>query len=1018
VPKQLTHYPAVGPLTPRWGWDNTVYGWTPDGAAVLFRSLRDGKNIGDGRLYRVAVAGGLPEALPMPEAGAGDYSPDGARIAYSPLFRDHRSWKRYQGGWAQDLYVFDLATGEAERITSDPRTERDPMWVGGTIFYASDRTGTLNLYAYDLARKTHEPLTASRTFDVRWPAADAAGRIVYELGGELWLYDAGSRESRRIPIQVPTDGLWTRPERVAAGDRIEDFELSPGGERALFVARGDVFTAPIEKGPTRNLTRTPGAHDKWARWSPDGTKIAFISDRSGEDELYLATQDGAGEPRRLTTDGRVMRYQPEWSPDGKRIAVSDKDGKIWVVTLADRSVVEVADDPRGPVRDYTWSPDGAFLAFTLDDPNGFSSVWVWGGADRALRRVTAERFNEFNPAWSADGKYLFYLADRELAPQIGSFEWNYVVDRESYIYALALTRDAPHPFPPESDEVEAGEEKKGEDDAEDADEVKEAKGEKAGKGKKGEEDGEGGDGEKPEQVVVRIDFDGLAERVARVPVEADNYGALTAAPGHLLFVRGAPFYYGRKADVRPALQIFTLEERKTGTVVAGIEGGYALSRDGKKVLVLRDGAYELFDAVADAKDPKKVATDGLAVDRVPREEWAQIFDEVWRRFRDFFYVPNLHGYDWKALGDRYRALLPHVGHRSDLNYLIAEMIAELNVSHAYIEGGDYDLPDRPPVALPGARFAADPASGRYRIARLLAGDNAEDRYRSPLTEIGVDARPGDYLLAIDGEEVRTSDDPYRLLRFKADRPVELTLNDRPAAEGARRVVFEPLASEGDLLYHEWVEGNRRRVEAATGGRVGYLHIPDMGSDGIREFIKNFYGQIRKEGLILDARANGGGNVSPMIIERLSRKLLGIGYARNDDFPETYPPVVFHGSMVALTSETTASDGDLFAAMFRQSGLGPVLGKRTWGGVVGINNRGPLIDGGRVFVPEFGTVSVGGEWVIEGEGVAPDIVVENTPKEVLAGRDPQLERAIEEVLARMAADPKRLPPRPAPPVKTE
>jgi tricorn protease len=406
------------------------------------------------------------------------------------------------------------------------------------------------------------------------------------------------------------------------------------------------------------------------------------------------------------------------------------------------------------------------------------------------------------------------------------------------------------------------------------------------------------------------------------------------------------------------------------------------------------------------------------VDRVPAEEWAQIFDEVWRRFRDWFYVENLHGYDWEALGEQYRALLPHVAHRSDLNYLIGEMIAELSVSHAYIAGGDFEKPERPKVALPGARFELDEGSGRYRISRIFDGQNEEERYRSPLTEIGVTVQVGDYLLAIDGEELTWPDNPYRLLVHKADRPVGLTISDRPTSEGAHEVTFNPIDSEIPLKYLTWVDHNRRYVEESTGGRVGYLHIPDMGSNGIREFIKWYYGQIRKEGLIIDVRGNGGGNVSQMLIERLRRQLLRVRFARTYEWPGTYPSSVFYGHLVTVLNETSASDGDIFPAMFKKAGLGPLIGKRSWGGVIGITGHGPLIDGGSVFVPQFGTNDLDGSWIIEGHGVEPDIVVENTPKSVIEGRDLQLDRAIEEITEMMERDPRRFPPRPAPPVRTK
>ncbi len=999
VPRQLTYYPARGPLAPRWGYDNQVYDWSPDGQAVLFRSLRYSTDLSDSRLFLASADGGLPVPLPMPESGAGDLSPDGARVVYSPLFRDFRTWKRYEGGWAQELYIFDRETHVVERITTHRRADRDPMWIGNAIYFTSDRDGTLNLYSYDLASRETTRLTGSDTWDVRWPGDDGADRIVYELNGELQIYSIDAGTSQPIAITVPDDGLAMRPSRVSAASLIEDAELSPQGERALFVARGDVFTAPIENGPTRNLTRSSSAHDRWARWSPDGRRIAYVSDATGEDEIYLVAQDGSGAPEQLTRGGRAMLYAPEWSPTGTHLAFGDKDGKLRVIDVKTKEVIEVADEARGPLRDYVWSPRGGHLAFSMTDPTEFSSIWVWTLADRTLHRVTDELFHEWNPAWDPDGDYLYYLSDRQFAPQLGSFEWNYLVDRETGIYALALRRDVEHPLPPESDEVEVT----GDDDAE-----------ASGTGEErtdagGDDNGDGGEGD-----AIAIDFDGLSRRVVRLPVAFDNYVGLSGADDGVLFIRGGAQYYGRAGDVQPALQRFTFADRETTTLANGI-GGYAVSRDGEKVLVREGGAWNVYPAAGG--DATAVSTRGLMVDRVPAEEWAQIFDEVWRRFRDFFYVENMHGYDWKALRDRYRPLLAHVAHRSDLNYVIGEMVAELNVSHAYIAGGDWETPERPQVALPGAVFERDAAADRYRIAEIFAGHNEEPRYRAPLTEIGVDARVGDYVLAIDGEELRGSDNPYRVLRHRADRPVRLTLNDAPTFEGAREVTFTPVTEERSLRYLAEVEANRRKVAELTDGRVGYLHIPDMGAQGIQEFVKWFYGQVRKEGLVIDVRGNGGGNVSQMLIERLGRRVLGTSFARTYDTPGTYPAVAFHGHLVCILDEDSASDGDIFPYRFREAGLGPLVGKRSWGGVIGITSHGPLLDGGSVNVPQFGTNGADGSWVVENVGVEPDIEVENDPRSVIAGRDPQLERAVEEVLSLMQADPRRLPERPAPPVKT-
>lgn len=1028
APRQLTFYPARGPLTPRWGYDNQVYGWTGDGKRVVFRSLRDSWTLPVARLYSVSVEGGPAEPLPMPEAGSGDYSPDGTKIVYSPQSRDFRSEKRYGGGQANVLYIFDAKSYDTKRISEGPRPSRDPMWIENTIYYDSDRDGHFNLYAYDIASGKTAQLTFNKTWDVRWPSSDNDSRIVYELNGELQVFDTKAKKNTAIAINVPDEGLNRRPSRVSVANLIEDVSLSPKGERVLFTARGDIFSAPVEKGPTRNLTHSSSAHDKFARWSPDGSKIAFISDKSGEEEVWVVAQDGTTPPEQITRGSRAMRYAPEWSADGKRIAFSDKDGKVYILTLADKKVTEIADSPAGQVRDYVWSPRGSYLAFSLPMPNKFLAVYVWSASDGKVRKVTDDIFNAYSPSWDPQGNYLYYLSDREFAPQISSIEFNYALNRETNIYAMALRKDVKNPFPPESDEVTVAKEgeaaqnerpkPKDEGKPEEPKEpVKDINRELKADTSKQQEAARPGGGQttKPAADIV-IDFDGITGRVTRVPVQADNYGGLAAKNDHLVYAVGPAFYYGRQGDRPTVLKIFSMKDRKETTLAEDIRG-YVLSDDGSKLLVVQGPNFNLMDAVPGGDKVKKpVSTSGLQADRVPAEEWEEIFNEVWRRYRDWFYVPNMHGYDWEALRDQYKPLLQYVSHRSDLNYVISEMISELTVQHAYVEGGDIQLQPRPRVALAGARFEIDKASGRYRIAKIFEGENEEAIYRSPLREVGVNASVGDYVMAVNGEDLKGSDDIYRLLRNRADNPVQLTLSKTASIKGSWNTSYRPVTDESKLIYLDWVIGNRRKVDQMSGGRLGYLHVPDMGQDGIREFIKWYYPQLNKEGLVVDVRANGGGNVSRMLIERLRRKALALNYSRTTDEANTYPDGVFIGPMAAILDGNSASDGDIFPAMFREAGLGPLIGKRSWGGVVGISNRGPLLDGGSISVPESGLANTKGQWIIEGYGVDPDIEVENDPKSQIAGRDPQLERTVAEVMKKLQS-PVKLPPKPAGPIKT-
>ncbi|MEM8933607.1 MAG: PDZ domain-containing protein, partial [Acidobacteriota bacterium] len=890
-----------------------VYGWTPDGNEILFRSHRDSWDLGEANLFTVDKEGGLPARLPMPGAGAGAISPDGSKVLYSPLFRDFRHWKRYEGGWAQNLWIYDTATDTARQLTEHKRTERDPMWIGDRVYFSADWTGTLQLYGVDPASGAVDQLTDHDVWDVRWPSADETGdQIVYELAGALQILDLSSASSRSLSITVPSDQVMRRSRFEKVDDLIRDVTVAPGGKRVVFAARGDLYSVPVERGPVRNLTRSSGAFDQEPAWSPDGRTLAFVSDRDGEQEIWRVDQDGHGEPEQLT-DGHETTFSGlRFSPDGRSLAFRDAAARLYVLDMESHDVRQVADDETKFGLDYRWSPHGGHLVFSLAEATGFRSIHLWSRSDDRTRRLTSDRANDFSPAFGAHGDYLYFLSDRQYQPQIGTIEFNYSHNRKTYIYALALRDDVGHPFPPRSDEVDIEDEAaKGEtkDDAETSSD--------------GENDDKGDDGE-GDAKTIEIDFDGLEGRLARVPVDADNLGGLLALDDRLLYARLPNFYYGRAPSGAAELVAFDVEKRKAETVVSGFQGG-DFSPDGQHLLARVRGSWQLFETREGAKGAT-VSTAKLGAEIDPVEEWRQIFDDAWRRFRDFFYVENMHGYDWPAIRERYRPLLQHVAHRSDLNYLISEMIAELNVSHAYVAGGDLELPERPTVPLLGARLEFDDEVGAFRVSQILQGDNAEPNYRSPLTEIGVDIEVGDHVLAIDGQRLDEGSNPYEVLRGADSNHVELSVSGSADAE-PERVIVRPIRSEDDLFYLSWIERNRQIVAEATDGRVGYLHIPDMGGAGIREWIKHFYPQIGKEGLVIDVRSNGGGNISPMLIERLERSLAMVDFERHTDHTETVPNRTFIGHMVCLINETTASDGDQFAWVFRNKGLGPLIGKR-------------------------------------------------------------------------------------------
>jgi tricorn protease len=968
-PRQLTFYPAYGPLAPWAGYDNQVLGWTPDSRSILFRSLREADGaLRNGTLYTVDVGGGPVRRLPLATAGPGAIGPDGATLAYAPVARDFNPWKRYRGGQDQGLRRLDLATGAGRAVAPGLSGAGHPLWAGDRLCFTADAGGVANLFQEE-PDGTVRQLTFSRDWDVRWPSGDRAGRIVYESGGALRILDRAGGSDRALVITVPTDSSATRPVRLPAP--AEDWGLAPDGEQAVVVARGDVFVMPVQGGPARNLTRSPGAHDRLARWSPDGRTLAFVSDRTGEDQVYRMDAAGRTPPVQLTTGLRTFLASLTWAPDSVHLALVAKDGQVLVAGPGPGPPVPVARDPGGGSVGLAWSPDSRYLALSLANPNRTASIHVWDRLGGRLRRVTPDWYSAWAPAWDPAGGLIYFLARRDYGARLGSVDYQFAPAGNTGVFALVLGRGRPHPFPPAGSPA--------------------APGPAAG---------------------TAIDWDGLDQRVVRVPVAAGDLGPLAAVPGRLLYGRGQPVLFGHEDEGRTALCQFDLQSRRE-TVLAPDLAGWRVSADGSRVLGT-DGSAHLVLGTGPEPSRQTLGLGRLTVDCVPRLEWEEIFREVWRRYRDFFYARNMHGLDWAALGEKYRPFLRHVVHRSDLTGLLSELVGELSVGHAFLGAGDDGQPPRPRAALPGARLELDPAAGRWRIARIYRGQNEEPLYRSPLTEVGVDAREGDYLLAIDGAELAGSDSPYRLLRGRTG-PVTFTLNARPVHEGAREVAFNPVESERNLRYLDFVLRSRETVERLSGGRVGYLHLPDLGARGLGEFIKWYYPQVRKDGLVVDLRGNEGGTASELVLERLGRRLAGLSFGSGPR-PETYPDTVFCGPMAGLVNETTMSDGEVLAYHFRGQGLGPLVGRRTWGGVVGVRNQEPLVDGSTVEVPEVGTAGPDGHWIIEGEGVSPDLEVAADPGALLAGRDLQLERAVAEVLEALAGRRPGLPPRPDDPVR--
>lgn len=982
VPKRLTVTATLDrdDVSDRMGPNNIVIGWRDD-RTILFRSRMIEPNSFKGQLFTISIDGGLAEQLPLPRGGFASYSPDRKQLAYNQVFREFRTWKRYRGGQADDISIYHFETKQTTKVASSSAQDIIPMWSGNRIYFVSDRDERqrMNLYSYDLSTRETKQLTTFTEFDVKFPSL-GDNAIVFENGGYLYRYDLASGTVTKVTVQINADLVSGRGGLIDVSRSVTNYEIAPDGNRALFGARGDVFTVPAKNGPTRNITKTPGVHERNSKWSPDGKWISYISDASGEDEIYLQAQDGLTPPVRLTSGGDVYKYQPVWSPDSKKLLWSDRKQRLQFIDVDSKSVTLVNQATAFEITAYEWSPDSRWIAYARPEEKQMTTIYLYSVDSKQSTAVTDGWFSSTAPSFSSDGKYLFFVSNRTLNPTYSQTEWNHSYSDMAKIYLLTLAKDTKSPFAPKSDEVKMATEEKPKDDKK-KDDLKKA---------------------------MKVDLDGIQSRIAVLPISAANYRNIQTSGDKVYYIRR-----GSK-DERTLLMMFDLGKEKETEL--GSFNGFEISADGKKMLVGMDGnAYGIIDLPSskiEVKDRLNLSDLKVQLDR--QAEWNQIFQESWRQMRDFFYDAGMHGVDWPAVRERYRALVPHVQHRIDLTYVLGEMIGELNVGHAYVGGGDYPKPDRVVLGLLGAKIVRDATSGHYRIEKILQGQNWDRALRSPLTEIGVDAREGDYIIAVDGMPTRSMTNLYEAFIGRAGKQVTLTLNAQPKEAGSRTTVVIPTSDEQPLYYFDWVEGNIEKVSKATDGRVGYIHIPDMGVSGLNEFVKYYYPQLRKEALIIDVRGNGGGNVSPQIIERLRREAAMVGISRNA--APSYDPGGTHvGPKVMLLDEFSASDGDIVAYRFKHYNMGPVIGKRSWGGVVGIRGSLPLLDGGSLNRPEFSRYDLEGkEWIMEGYGVDPDIIVENDPAKEFSGEDQQLNKGIEQILeALKKAPPKLAPPPPYP-----
>ncbi|MDZ7639018.1 MAG: PDZ domain-containing protein [Bryobacterales bacterium] len=991
TPERLTHHPG----------SDVAVGWTPDGK-VLFRSGRDSYNRFN-RLFTVSLTGGLPEAVPLPMAEEGAFSPDSKSFAYVPVARAFQAWKRYRGGRATAIWLASLTDAKIVKVPRTDSNDFAPMWIGDTVYFLSDREGPITLFAYDTRSAKVNRVLENGGFDLKEASAGPGG-IVYEQFGEIHIFDTAKKRAEKVNIRVLADLAEVRPRFVKAEKFIQTVGLSPTGTRAVFGVRGDILTVPLEKGDPRNITRSTGIAERDPAWSPDGKTVAYFSDASGEYQLHLADQFGREKPRAVALgDAPSFYYGLLWSPDSKRLAYYDKRLNLWVMEVASgvSTKVDTATYQESfRYFDPTWSPDSKYLAYAKQLPNRLCQIWAFDSSSGEKKPITDGMSDARFPVFDRGGKYLFLTASTNIGPTTGGLDLSSSARPvSSNAYVVVLKKTDPSPLAPESDEEKpaAGEAKKAEDSMGGQDAAKDgaqsAEGPATGEKKNG----------KKEPVPVTIDFDGITQRILSLPIPERNFRGLAAGPEGVLFLRQAPILTASDSNGADyILHRFDLKKRKLETFLSDVRANGVVSADGKKMLVRQRNNWRI---VGTAAAPK--AGDGnLSLARAevwvdPRAEWRQMYNEVWRIERDFFYAPNFHGLNLDAAKKKYASFVETIATRADLNYLFNEMLGELSVGHLYVRGGDAPDVARVPVGLLGADFAIE--NGRYRFARVYNGENWNPELTAPLTQPGVNVAAGEYLLAVDGEQLRGSDEVFRFFLGKAGKQTVLKISASADGANARDVTVVPVASDQMLRTKAWVEDNRRYVSQRSGGKVAYIHLPDTAGGGYDYFNRYFFSQIDKEAVIIDERFNRGGKAADYIIDYLNRPLMNYWSSR-DGKDYTTPATAIFGPKTMIVNEYAGSGGDAMPWYFRKAGLGKLIGKRTWGGLVGIGGYPDLVDGGSVTAPHFGFWNPEGKWDVENYGVMPDIEVDMEPAAWREGKDTQLEKAIETILGEMKAKP--------------